>query len=175
MTYNKQVIWYFRENVKGFVMKVRGFEIVSKYAEEGLTLPARSTERAAGYDFAAAQDTVIPAKSDNGQRPVLIPTGIKVYMQENEYLQLVSRSSLPKKKHLVMPNAVGIIDADYYNNEQNEGEIMVQVLNLSDEEVLVQKGERIAQGIFLPYLLADQDAETEKAVRAGGFGSTGIG
>ncbi|GAO99413.1 dUTP diphosphatase [Fructobacillus ficulneus] len=156
-------------------MKIRGFEIVSKYVEAGLTLPARSTEQAAGYDFAAAVDITIPAKSANNQKPVLVPTGIKAYMQANEYLQLVSRSSLPKKKHLVMPNAVGIIDADYYNNEQNEGEIMVQVLNLSDEEVVIAKGDRIAQGIFLPYLLADQDADSIKAVRAGGFGSTGEG
>ncbi|CAK1241109.1 dUTP pyrophosphatase (dUTPase) (Dut) [Fructobacillus cardui] len=156
-------------------MKKRGFEIVSQYENAGLTLPARSTERAAGYDFAAATDIVILAPTEGVQKPVLIPTGIKAYMQADEYLQLVSRSSLPKKKHLVMPNAVGIIDADYYNNEQNEGEIMVQVLNISQEDVVIKKGERIAQGIFLPYLLADQDEDTIKAVRAGGFGSTGEG
>ncbi|KIZ39547.1 dUTP diphosphatase, partial [Raoultella ornithinolytica] len=104
---------------------------------------------------------------------VLVPTGIKAYMQEGEYLQLVSRSSGPIKKKLIMPNGVGVVDGDYYNNEKNEGEIVLQFLNFGDEDVAIKKGERIGQGIFLPFLLADQDADDIKVVRAGGFGSTG--
>ncbi|MDD9139038.1 dUTP diphosphatase [Fructobacillus sp. CRL 2054] len=155
-------------------MSVRGFEIVSKYEGEGLNLPKRSTMQAAGYDFEAAVDMVIPAKGlQESVKPVLVPTGIKAYMQEGEYLQLVSRSSGPIKKKLIMPNGVGVVDGDYYNNEKNEGEIFLQFLNFGDEDVAIKKGERIGQGIFLPFLLADQDADDVKVVRAGGFGSTG--
>ena len=94
-------------------------------------------------------------------------------MAEGEYLQLVSRSSGPIKKRIMMPNAVGIVDADYYNNPSNEGEIFFQFINFGVKDVVIKKGERIGQGIFLPYLLADGDDTTEKAQRQGGFGSTG--
>lgn len=155
-------------------MPVRGFEVVKKYKAADLSLPKRSTMFAAGYDFEAAEDKVIPARGvQESQKPVLVSTGIKAYMQEGEYLQLVSRSSGPVKKKLVMPNGVGVVDADYYNNEKNEGEIFFQFLNFGDEDLQIKKGDRIGQGIFLPYLLADQDADDVKSVRAGGFGSTG--
>ncbi|GAY72607.1 deoxyuridine 5'-triphosphate nucleotidohydrolase [Lentilactobacillus kosonis] len=71
-----------------------------------------------------------------------------------------------------MPNGIGVIDADYYNNESNEGEIFVQLINFSVTDVVIKKGQRIAQGIFMPYLLADQDGLTKKATRIGGFGSS---
>lgn len=155
-------------------MPVRGFEVVTKYEEAGLNLPKRSTMLAAGYDFEAAEDKVIPARGlQESLKPVLVSTGIKAYMQEGEYLQLVSRSSGPIKKKLMMPNGVGVVDADYYNNEKNEGEIFFQFLNFGDEDLQIKKGDRIGQGLFLPFLLADQDADDIKIVRAGGFGSTG--
>lgn len=164
----------------------RGFEIVTKYADQNINLPARSTKNAAGYDFYAAEDKVIPSIVSsldkealqqnpdliNNVKPVLVSTGIKSYMNANEYLQLVVRSSAPIKLHLVMPNAVGIVDADYYNNESNEGEIFFQFLNFGTEDVIIKKGDKIGQGIFLPYLLADNDNDTEKEERIGGFGST---
>ena len=106
-------------------------------------------------------------------KPVLIPTGIKAYMAEGEYLQLVSRSSGPIKKRIMMPNSVGIVDADYYNNDANEGEIFFQFINFGIKDVHIKKGERIGQGIFLPYLLADGDEQDTKSQRQGGFGSTG--
>ncbi|CAK8054908.1 deoxyuridine 5'-triphosphate nucleotidohydrolase [Eupransor demetentiae] len=179
-------------------MAVRGFEVVSKYQEAGLTVPERSTHNAAGYDFKAAQDMVLPSLVNQpflkelnifslgkisallekpevraALKPTLIPTGIKAYMQPGEFLQLVARSSAPIKKQIMMPNGVGIVDADYYNNEGNEGEIFFQYLNFGLEDVHIKKGERIGQGVFMPYLLADQDEASEKTTRVGGFGSTG--
>ena len=73
----------------------------------------------------------------------------------------------------MLVNNVGIIDADYYNNADNEGHIMVALLNMGSEAVTIPQGERIAQGIFYNYLTVDDDDKVEKSVRAGGFGSTG--
>lgn len=155
-------------------MAARGFEVVSQFEGQGINLPQRSTMQAAGYDFEAAEDIVVPAQGlQKSVKPTLVPTGIKAYMQEGEYLQLVSRSSGPMKKKLIMSNGVGIIDGDYYNNEKNEGHIFFQFLNFGDEDLQIKKGDRIGQGLFLPFLLADQDADAIKTVRSGGFGSTG--
>ncbi|KRL71065.1 dut protein [Latilactobacillus sakei subsp. carnosus DSM 15831] len=105
-------------------------------------------------------------------KPFLVPTGIKAYMQDDEYLMIANRSSNPLKKGLVIPNGVGIIDSDYYGNDANEGEIFIQMLNFSPRDVILRKGERIGQGIFMPYLVADDEvAVTTK--RTGGFGSSG--
>ena len=77
------------------------------------------------------------AKEQKVLKPVLVPTGIKSYMQEDEYLQLANRSSNPLKHFLVLPNGVGIVDSDYYNNPDNEGHIYFQLLNfgLFDKEL----------------------------------------
>ena len=92
-------------------------------------------------------------------------------MPDSEYLELVSRSSSPLKRFLLLANGVGVIDRDYYNNENNEGHIMFQFLNFGYEDVVIEKGERIGQGIFKPFLLADDDQV--EAERTGGFGSSG--
>ncbi len=182
-------------------MKKRGFEVVSKYADASINLPKRATYHAAGYDFEAAEDIVLPSfwksafkhvaqelkqwiwpsTKDMDQasvensfsifKPTLVPTGIKAYMQEDEYLQLVNRSSNPLKRFLTLPNGVGIIDADYYNSEGNEGHIYVQLLNFGPFDQKISKGERIAQGIFMPFLKADEDTGGQSE-RSGGFGSS---
>lgn len=164
--------------------KIRGFEIVTKYLNDELAIPRRATSSSAGYDFAAAKDTVIPSiwklarkapTEENTNRilpSVLVPTGIKVYMPTNEYLMLVNRSSNPLKNNLALPNGIGIIDADYYNNPNNEGEIFVQLINYGLEDYIVKKGERIAQGIFTTYYTIDGEGQIS-AKRSGGFGSTG--
>ena len=103
-------------------------------------------------------------------KPVLVPTGIKAYMGEDEYLQLANRSSNPLKRFLILANGVGIIDSDYYNNPDNEGHIMFQFINFGLTDVTIKKGERIGQGLFLPFLKADQDVTN--AARQGGFGSS---
>lgn len=173
------------------VEKRRGFEIVTKYSDKGLTLPERATQGSAGYDLAAAEDTRIPSlwkvlqnsntetAEDKGiqgnkeyLKSTLVPTGIKAFMPENEYLMLVNRSSNPMKNHLSLPNGIGIIDSDYYGNKNNEGEIFVQLINYGLDDYIVKKGDRIAQGIFSPYLTID-DEENNFKKRTGGFGSSG--
>lgn len=148
-------------------MKKRGFEKISGY--ENINLPIRKTKNSAGYDTEAAEDTIIPPFK-HGIKPTLVKTGIKAYCQENEWVMVANRSSNPGKKHLVLANGIGIVDADYYNNEDNEGHIMFAYFNMSDEEVVIKKGEVIGQLVFMNYLTADDDNANGK--RKGGFGST---
>ena len=146
-------------------MRNRGFEIISSFKDKHINLPTRKTSKSAGYDIEAAEDKIIKA----GQMAV-IATGLKAYMQDDEYLGIHIRSSLAFKKHLNLVNSQGVIDADYYNNPDNEGHIMFQFVNFGVTDVTIKKGERIGQGIFLPFLKADQD-ET-MSTRTGGFGSS---
>lgn len=149
-------------------MKIRGFEFINKYKNENLELPKRATTHAAGYDLSVAEDMVIKSSEI-----VLVPTGVKAYMQAGEVLYLFDRSSNPRKKGLVLINSVGVIDGDYYNNPNNEGAIFAQMKNITDQDVSLEKGERIVQGVFMPFLVADGDENQEKLARSGGFGSTG--
>ena len=136
----------------------RHFEPIAGYTGP---LPKRATAYSAGYDIAAAETVVIKSG-----KIALIPTGIKVKLGRYEYLELVSRSSLPRKRYLVMPNSVGIIDSDFYPHE-----IMGQFLNIGQVPAVINAGDRIMQGIFRSYLLTDDDTAT--GARSGGFGSTG--
>ena len=149
--------------------KLRGFEIAKGWEDKNINLPKRSTKYAAGYDVEAAEDTIIPAFKP-GVKPTLIPTGLKAYMQDDEMLCLYNRSSNPKKKGLVLANSVGIVDKDYYGNADNDGHIMYAMWNFKDEDIKVEKGERIGQAILQKYLIADND--NADAERTGGFGST---
>ena len=149
-------------------MRIRGFEKVAKYAEIDFPMPERKTELSAGYDFCLPEEvTLEPGKLQ------LVPTGVKAYMQPGEWLGMHIRSSMAVKKRFMLVNNVGIIDADYYNNPDNEGHIMLALLNMGENPVTLPKGERVAQGIFYNYLTADGDEKVSKAVRGGGFGSTG--
>ncbi len=150
-------------------MKNRGFEIVKGYEGKNINLPIRKTANAAGYDVEAAEDTIIPAFK-KGIKPTLVKTGIKGYCQENEWIMVANRSSNPGKKHLVLANGIGIVDADYYENEDNDGHIMFAYFNISDEDVLIKKGDVIGQLVFMSYLIADNDKA--EGTRKGGFGST---
>ena len=146
---------------------MRKFEIITKFKAMNPIIPKRATEGSAGYDLSSIEDvTIMP------QEIKLIPTGLKVLMPKNEALFVFPRSSLAIKRGLMMSNSVGIIDADYYNNSDNEGHIMVPLVNMRNEPVQIQKGERIAQGIFLQYQKTTDD-ETENITRLGGFGSSG--
>lgn len=177
------------------------FEKVSKYANDNnLHLPVRKTSDSAGYDFEVSETVVIPSYiklmnkmsnlplnkeqlitlkeiqsivKANSIKPTLVPTGIKAQIDKGFYLQLSVRSSCPLKSWIVLANGVGIIDADYYNNPDNEGEIFFQVINLTPYDILLQKGEIIGQGVILPYLTTQDDAATGQ--RVGGFGSTSNG
>lgn len=256
------------------MLKIRGFEVAKGFEDKGINLPIRGTANAAGYDFEAAEDIVIPSLfmvglsyRDNIERiltkeffgksltekelskldpdelfgddpvkmmemlgkfsllmtkldidmetlltgggdisnlfdplssypddilegvlsqesieaakeeakkfkPILVPTGIKAYMGDSEYLQLSNRSSGPLKQFLLMSNGVGIIDADYYGNSDNDGHIMFQFINFGPDNLQIKKGDRIGQGTFLPFLIADND--TASGERVGGHGSTGL-
>lgn len=149
--------------------KIRGFEIAKGFEDKGINLPVRKTKYSAGYDVEAAEDTIIPSLK-KGMKPTLIKTGIKSYMQENEYLMLANRSSNPGKKGLILANSVGIIDKDYYGNPDNDGHIMFAFYNIKDEDVEIKKGDCIGQAIFMPFLIADNDVA--EGTRTGGFGST---
>lgn len=155
----------------------RKFEYVNRILSTGyemkqpdFELPKRSTSNSAGYDFICPERVEIPPYKleDN---PILVKTGVKAYMQNDEVLMLYNRSSNPKKKKLVIPNSVGVIDADYYGNADNDGEIGFTFYNLSNEVVVIEKGEKLGQGIFQKYLITDDD--NAEGVRRGGFGSTG--
>lgn len=147
----------------------RGFEIAKGFEESKITMPVRKTKLSAGYDVCAAEDcTVQPFKP--GDKPTLIKTGLKAYMQEDEYLMLCNRSSNPSKKGLVMANSVGIIDADYYGNPDNDGHFMYAFYNIKDEPVEIKKGDAIGQAIFQKFFITDDDSA--EGQRIGGFGST---
>ncbi|MCR5482851.1 MAG: dUTP diphosphatase [Bacilli bacterium] len=147
----------------------RGFEIAKGFEDKDIKLPIRKTRCSAGYDFEAAEDTIVPSFK-RGSAPTLIKTGIKAYMQDDEVLYLYNRSSNPKKKGLVLANSVGVVDADYYGNSDNDGHIMFAFYNTRDEDVEIKKGEAIGQGVFMKYLIADDDQAGGE--RTGGFGST---
>lgn len=108
---------------------------------------------------------------DKELKPTLVPTGVKAYMQDDEYLKVYNRSSNPMKTGLIVSNGVGIIDSDYYDNKDNEGHIFVQFINLGREPHIIKKGDKIAQGIFAKGLVADEDNFNDTE-RKGGFGST---
>ena len=148
---------------------MRGFEIVSEYKDKNIIVPTRKTLMSAGYDLAAATDVIIKPNEIKQ-----VPTGVKAYMESDEVLMIFIRSSMAVKFNLTLANNVGIIDADYYNNDNNEGHIFAPIKNIGDDTVHIKKGERIAQGIFQKYLLADGDDFASGAKRTGGFGSTGV-
>ena len=150
-------------------MRLRGFEIAKGWEDKNINLPVRKTKFAAGYDIEAAEDIVIPSFK-KGMAPVLIPTGLKAYMEDDEVLYLYNRSSNPKKKGLVLANSVGVVDKDYYGNPDNDGHIMFAFFNIKDEDITIKKGEAIGQGVFSKYLVTDGDVALGD--RTGGFGST---
>lgn len=149
---------------KPIVKRVRGFEPVSRLGYV-VKCPTRGTSHSAGYDIYVNEDYTIEPKQS-----VLIRTGIKAYMLFDEYLDLRVRSSLGIKRQLMLATGASVIDSDYYNNEENEGEIMVVLYNYGNTTQTISAGEHIVQGIFTKYHLADNDCTTAK--RTGGTGST---
>ncbi len=146
---------------------MRKFEIISTYKDNNIEIPKRATSGSAGYDLASAHDVTI----EPGEIKI-IKTGLKVRMNSCEALFIFARSSLSIKKGLVMSNSVGVIDADYYGNTDNEGHIMVSLMNIRDKKAEILKGERIAQGIFIAFQKTDED-KPDRLRRLGGFGSSG--
>ena len=145
-------------------IKKRWFALCKGY--EGYELPLRKTRHSAGYDFVAPCNILIPAHSHSEA----IMTGVKAYMQEDEVLNLYIRSSLAFKHGIILATCVSCIDSDYYNNPENEGNIGFRLYNTSDLPVLIKKDERVVQGVFVKYLVADNCNSNE--IRKGGVGST---
>lgn len=149
--------------------KIRGFEVAKGFENCNINIPVRKTKYSAGYDIEAAEDVIIPSFK-KGVKPTLIKTGLKAYMQDDEVLMLYNRSSNPKKKGLILANSVGVVDKDYYGNEDNDGHIMFAFYNIKDEDIEIKKDEAIGQGVFQKYLVVDDDIA--EGTRTGGFGST---
>ena len=147
-------------------MKIRGFEVVkdeNRKTEGEVILPTRGTSKAMAYDFYSNVDiTIEPNKIGK------IWTDVKAYMGDNECLILNVRSSMGGK--FMLANTQGWIDADYYSNPNNDGNIGIFLKNISDESITIKKGERVAQGAFFNFLEAD-NGNTDNE-RVGGFGST---
>lgn len=144
------------------------FEKVNKITED-IKLPERSTLNSAGYDFFAIEDVTLPAK-----KLTRVMTGVKCELMPNQVLILANRSSNPSKKGLIFANGVGIIDADYYNNPDNDGEMGFEFYNILDEDVVIKKGEKLGQGIIMKFDKTEDDyISNPYKTRVGGFGSTG--
>lgn len=138
-----------------------------KNAPADTVLPKRKTAKSAGYDFILPCDVRLNPRSISA----IIPTNVKASMPDDEVLMLYIRSSIGIKQHVTLANGTGIIDADYFSNPDNDGNIGICLQNNSDEIVSFKKGERIMQGVFVKYAVCDSDDTNE--VRKGGFGSTG--
>lgn len=133
--------------------------------KEDLKTPVRKTSGSAGYDFVAYEDITIEPHAT-----LVFPTGIKCMIENGYVLELYPRSSLGFKYNLTLDNTVGIIDSDFYNNEDNEGNISVKMTNHSDEKIVIKKGQGYMQGIFKQFFITYDDEATAK--RTGGIGST---
>lgn len=133
---------------------------------DSIELPERQTAYSAGYDFVTPIGITIPA----GEQ-VDILTGVKVRLDDNCVLLIDVRSSIGIKRGLSLANTIGVIDADYHNNFDNEGHIHICLRNNGDSPIVLEAGERIAQGIIVRYEVTDDDAAAGE--RTGGIGSTG--
>ena len=148
--------------------KVRGFEEVRKEmrkTEGAIILPTRGSKTSAGYDFYSTESFTLKPNEHK-----LVWPDVKAYMQDCEALILNPRSSMGKVD-IVFANTQGWIDADYYSNEGNDGNIGIFLKNNGTEDFKVNIGDRIGQGAFIPFLVADNGNTNE--VRKGGYGSTG--
>ena len=143
------------------------FEYLSK-SKKDFDLPSRATKNSAGYDFHSPVDFEVKSGET-----VEISLEIKVCIKRNEFLMIIPRSSLGFKNnnHITITNTVGVIDADYYNNPSNEGEIKARFHNFGPDTFKVKKNDKLLQGIFVKFDTVDNEKEIESE-RTGGFGST---
>ena len=169
------------------------FEIVSEYKEKDINLPQRATSGSAGYDIEAAENIIIPSifreihkygfavldlenvknKIKKSKLRVMVPTGLKVELDEDMYLAIHPRSGIASNCLLLLANQTGIIDSDYYNNPDNEGHIFIPLINISPFDIQIKKGDKIAQGIISYYHKTDIEESYHTIIhRLGGFGST---
>lgn len=133
---------------------------------QSVAVPEYQTPGSAGFDLAASADVTIAPHAI-----VLVPTGLVIEVPHGHFLAIFARSSTPLKRGLIVANGVGVVDSDYCGPKD---EIKIQVMNVTDAPVTVAKGDRIAQGIIVPFVRAQwQETEAPDAPTRGGFGSTG--
>jgi dUTP pyrophosphatase len=133
--------------------------------DPSIPLPSYQTPEAAGFDLAASQDVPVPAGEVR-----LVPTGLVIQVPAGYFLGIFARSSTPIKRGLMVANGVGVVDPDYAGPDD---QIYIEVLNFTRHDVLVRRGDRIAQGIFIPTCQVDWEEGETRAVSRGGFGATG--
>lgn len=131
---------------------------------EDIKLPIRATKGSAGYDFYSPIDITLKSNET-----IKIPTGIRCKIEDGYVLQIYPRSSMGFKYQMALLNTVGIIDADYFGAD-NEGHIIVGIVNRGDKDLTIKKGDRFVQGIFYRFYLAKEEENTN--IRQGGLGST---
>ena len=137
-----------------------------KRLDPTIDLPSPASGGAAAFDLAAAQDVEIPPHAIR-----LVGTGLVIGVPNGHFLGIFARSSTPLKKGLMVANGVGVVDADYCGPND---EVKIQVLNITDQPVMVNRGDRIAQGIVLPAPVIEwREVDQMQAPTRGGFGSTG--
>lgn len=149
---------------------MRKFEVVKdkfrKHPNVEIQLPTRGTKYAAAYDFYLPIDVTL----HSGEKKI-IASDVKACMNPDEMLMIYIRSSVGIKKGVILSNSTAVIDADFYNNEDNDGNIGLALYNTSEVPVHLKAGERICQGIFMKYAITDDDSANNE--RTGGIGSTG--
>ena len=135
--------------------------------DPSIALPEYQSSGAAGFDLAASRDVEIAP-----QAIALVPTGLVIRAPAGHFLGIFARSSTPLKRGLMVANGVGVVDEDYCGPDD---EVKIQVLNFTGEAVRIRKGDRIAQGVFIPVTRAEwreSDLDLREGSR-GGFGATG--
>jgi len=141
-------------------------QIKIKRLDKELPLPAYQTAGSAGFDIYARENIVIASKAI-----ALVPSNLIIATPPGYMLVIASRSSTPKRKGLMIANGIGVVDSDYSGPED---EVKILVYNFTDNEVTVEKGERIAQGLFVKVEQGQwEEVEEMESPTRGGFGSTG--
>jgi len=151
-----------------FRVTISGMHIRMKRIDTSLPLPAYQTTGAVAFDLYARKTTTIKPFA-----PHIIPTNLIVEVPKGYVLMLASRSSTPIKKGLMVANGIGVIDQDYHGDKD---EIGVQVLNFTNHDVVIEKGERIAQALLVSIakVTTFEEVDSIKSKSRGGFGSTGL-
>ena len=144
----------------------RRMQLKIRRLDSTIPLPAYGTHGAAGFDLAAAHDATISAG-----RISLIRTGLVIEVPSGHFLAIVARSSTPLKRGLIVANGVGVVDSDYSGPDD---EVMIQLLNITDGDVQIKRGDRLAQGLILPAPRIEwMEVDEIGPVTRGGFGATG--
>lgn len=177
-----------------FARKMENGKAIEDKAFQHAKLPQYQTKHAAGADFFCAEEVTIPSiwglfihhyleyaashisiKSDTENdviKPTLVHTGIKAGMGEDEVLKLFNRSSGPKRG-LILANGTGVVDSDFYENPDDDGEIKFAFFNIKPWPITIKVGDRIGQGVFEKYLRPEIGLDIKNVERSSGFGSTG--